>query len=62
MSDIQKGPDCWACRHLVITWDKRMPYGCKLFGFRSKSLPSLEVLRIDGRHCGGFVAKPATAK
>ncbi len=34
-----------------------MPYGCKLMGFRSKVLPSLEVLRTDGRFCGGFSPK-----
>jgi hypothetical protein len=29
-------------------------------GFRSRMIPSLEVLRNDGRLCGGFTAKPAT--
>ena len=46
---------------MAITWDVRMPYGCKLMGFRSKVLPSLEVLRTDGRHCSGFSAKPPAA-
>lgn len=46
---------------MAITWDVRMPYGCKLMGFRSKVLPSLEVLRTDGRHCSGFSAKPTPA-
>ena len=35
-----------------------MPYGCKLMGFRSKVVPSIEVLRTDGRFCGGFSPKP----
>ena len=55
---LNKGPNCWECRHLAITWDVRMPYGCKLMGFRSKVVPSLEVLRTDGRFCGGFSPKP----
>jgi len=46
---------------MAITWDVRMPYGCKLMGFRSKVMPSLEVLRTDGRHCSGFLAKPKPA-
>lgn len=46
---------------MAITWDVRMPYGCKLMGFRSKVLPSIEVLRTDGRHCSGFSAKPTPA-
>ena len=42
---------------MAITWDVRLPYGCKLMGFRSKVVPSLEVLRTDGRFCGGFSPK-----
>jgi len=53
-----KGPNCWECRYLSITWDPRMPYGCKMMGFRSRVIPSLEVLRTDGRFCGGFSPKP----
>jgi hypothetical protein len=34
-----------------------MPYACKLLGFKSKALPAIEVLRIDGRVCQGFTAK-----
>lgn len=43
----------------MITWDVRKPYGCKFMGFKSKAIPSLEVLRNDGRFCGAFSAKPA---
>jgi hypothetical protein len=28
-------------------------------GFRSRNIPSIEVLRYDGRFCSGFTAKPA---
>jgi hypothetical protein len=42
---------------MAITWDVRMPYACKLMGFRSKVVPSIEVIRTDGRFCGGFSAK-----
>jgi hypothetical protein len=55
----EKGPNCWECRYLAITWDLRMSYGCNMMGFRSKVIPSLEVLRTDGRFCGGFSPKPA---
>jgi hypothetical protein len=30
-------------------------------GFRSRVIPSLEVLRTDGRFCVGFEPKPAPA-
>ena len=45
----------------MITWDVRQPYGCKFMGFKSKAIPSLEVLRNDGRFCGAFSAKPSAA-
>ena len=35
-----------------------MPYACKLLGFKSKALPAIEILRIDGRVCQGFTPKP----
>ncbi len=54
-----RGPNCWDCRYLAITWDVRLPYGCKFMGFRSKVIPSLEVLRSDGRFCSAFSPKPA---
>jgi hypothetical protein len=47
---------------MAVTWDVRMPYGCKLMGFRSKVVPSLEVLRTDGRFCGGFSPKHTSSK
>ncbi len=61
-SNLPKGPNCWDCRYLTTTWDVRAPYGCKFMGFRSRVIPSLEVLRTDGRFCGAFVAKPPVEK
>ena len=62
-SEIKKGPNCWSCRHFQITWDTRMPYGCRLMGFKTKILPSIEVLRADGHFCLGFKEKePALAE
>ncbi len=34
-----------------------MPYGCRLMGFKTKILPSIEVLRADGHFCLGFEEK-----
>ncbi len=56
-AEIKKGPNCWGCRHFQITWDTRMPYGCRLMGFKTKVLPSIEVLRADGHFCLGFEEK-----
>jgi hypothetical protein len=56
-------PDCWKCRHFAVSWDPKLPYLCKLIGFKSRSLPALEVIRVDGKPCEGFAPKPTvTAK
>ena len=54
----ERGPNCYQCKHFAISWQPSMPYACKLLGFKSKALPAIEILRIDGRFCQGFAAKP----
>jgi hypothetical protein len=54
-------PNCWQCRYFSISWDTSRPYSCRLMGFKSKALPSIEVLRADGQPCRGFVAKMPVA-
>ena len=57
-------PDCWKCQHFSVSWDPKMPYLCRLMGFKSRSLPALEIIRADGKPCQGFTAKaqrPAVA-
>ena len=56
-------PNCWKCRHFFMTWAPATPYVCRLLGFRSKALPSAEVVRADGRACRGFSSKsPAPSR
>ncbi len=50
-------PDCWKCQHFSVSWDPKMPYLCRLMGFKSRSLPALEIIRADGKPCQGFTAK-----
>ena len=58
-----KGPppavNCWQCRHFATSWDPALPYSCKLLGFKSRMLPCMQVLQLDGRACQGFEPKPA---
>ena len=49
--------DCRKCAHFKITWIKEQPYGCKLFGFKSKGLPSVEVFLTSGKDCLKFAPK-----
>jgi hypothetical protein len=44
-----------------MSYHRHTPYLCRLMGFESRILPSIEVLRADGVPCQGFVVKPPTA-
>ncbi|TCL72417.1 hypothetical protein EDC14_1006130 [Hydrogenispora ethanolica] len=50
--------NCYQCRHFYITWDKSFPNGCKSYGFKSKSLPSLFVYESSAAPCAFFQPKP----
>lgn len=52
-----KAPNCWQCRFFAVSWDPSKPYACQLMGFKTKVLPSIEVLRADGDRCRGFMQK-----
>lgn len=54
-------PNCWQCRHFAVSWDPKLPYQCKLMGFKSRITPSIEVLRADGSRCRGFLQKSVPA-
>lgn len=51
------GPNCWQCQHFGMSYVPQTPYACRLMGFQSRAMPSLEVLRADGHFCKGFAAK-----
>ncbi|MDR2184351.1 MAG: hypothetical protein LBO80_01585 [Treponema sp.] len=52
-----KAPDCLKCAYFKVTWDPAFPRSCRIFGIKSKNLPSVEALRATGRHCPSFVLK-----
>ncbi|NBQ87247.1 MAG: hypothetical protein EBU07_07160 [Betaproteobacteria bacterium] len=53
-----EAPNCWRCVHFSITHLPATPYGCRAMGFRSRVLPHLEVIRVDGLPCQSYRAKP----
>lgn len=61
LTEHEEAPNCWQCRHFAVSWDPKMPYSCRLMGFKSRILPAIEVLRADGSRCQGFRRKPAAA-
>ena len=53
---------CLKCRHYYVTWDPKLPKGCKLYQFKSKHMPSLEVELASGSECEGFEEKKSKKK
>jgi len=51
------GVNCRQCIYFKISWDKNRPYACKAFGFKTKTMPSVEVYNADGRECLKFFPK-----
>ncbi len=49
--------NCRQCKHFYVTWDPKNPMGCRMFGFKSKQLPSIIVYRSSGARCDGFEPK-----
>lgn len=50
-------PNCRKCIYFFITWDKNFPYGCNALNFKSKQLPSIDVLKSSGFDCLKFIQK-----
>ena len=49
--------NCRNCRHYYITFDVSAPYGCRVYGFKTKTLPSLAVYQSSGMHCTLFAPR-----
>lgn len=49
--------NCFKCKYFYITWDSKFPKGCKFFGFKSKSVPSVSVYQATGNECEMFIPK-----
>ena len=49
--------NCKRCKYYYVTWDPRAPHGCKMFGFKSLAIPSIEVRKSSGKSCEAFIQK-----
>jgi hypothetical protein len=49
--------NCFSCRHFYITHDRPFPYGCRAAGFKSRGIPSVQVLKHSGIECQMFQRK-----
>lgn len=58
MSETQR-IDCMKCIHFYVTWDPKFPKGCRAFGFKTQTMPSITVLSSSGSPCMNFQPKAA---
>lgn len=50
----ERAPNCLKCEHFFVTWEPSHPRACKVFGIKSRRLPSLLVKETTGHHCPAF--------
>ena len=58
----RSNPRCNHCGYYYITWQVNMPYGCRAMNFKSKRMPPLDVLEVDGEPCASFEYKVPTSR
>ncbi len=46
--------NCLRCEHFYVTWNPKFPRACRIFGFKGRSIPSIQVKRITGVACCAF--------
>lgn len=51
--------NCIKCVNYQVSWDYGFPHCCKLWGIKSKAVPSKVVLESTGKPCGHFQPKNA---
>ena len=54
---IYQKVNCKICKYYFVTWQQSQPHGCKAYGFKSKSVPSLVVKRQSKMDCTLFTPK-----
>ncbi len=48
---------CMRCIHYQVTFDPQAPRGCKLYQFKSATMPSVLVRQSTGHDCNSFEEK-----
>jgi len=54
--------DCRQCRYYYVTWDKRLPHGCRAMGFKSLQLPAIVVRMNSQEECLKYQRKATPEK
>jgi len=56
-NEIAGRVSCIKCRYYQVTWDVRMPYGCRAHGFKTFRNPAAVVYESSGIECQLFEPK-----
>ncbi|PKL88161.1 MAG: uracil-DNA glycosylase [Ignavibacteriae bacterium HGW-Ignavibacteriae-2] len=43
--------NCRLCKYFYITWEKKYPYGCRGYEFKTSQMPSVKVKSFSGIEC-----------
>jgi len=54
--------NCYQCEYFAVTWEPRLPKSCKLFGFKTKEMPSATVFKTTGSVCMGYMRKDGNSE
>ncbi len=49
--------NCRKCEYYFVTWEAKQPHGCKAYGFKSATIPSMAVFQSSGTECTLFKEK-----
>lgn len=55
--NMKENINCLKCKNYIVTWDARFPRGCKIFGFKGITMPSILVYQSTGAVCQNFQEK-----
>jgi hypothetical protein len=58
----KKRINCLKCENFYVTWEKKFPNGCRAYGFKTKHMPSMDVLSSSGVECQLFKEKAVKDK
>ena len=53
MDEVKRIP-CMKCKHYQVTFDPVTPRGCKLYQFKSATMPYILVKQSTGKDCASF--------
>ncbi|MDR1727684.1 MAG: hypothetical protein LBT74_07115 [Acidobacteriota bacterium] len=59
---LERPVACRKCRHYLVTWEPRRPYGCRAHGFKTNRSPAAVVYETSGIPCQLFASKAAAIR